>query len=256
MQCNEELNEQGYTILTSFFEQGFVNRLIYDLDSWIDHASSIRTKAGLEEEMAGVAHHVMGKEDAMADLVRMLPFDKVFREYFDGPYILNSFGGLKNVNASSENYTHVTNFHRDVRTYSPNLTLMINVLIMLEDFTIANGATRLVPFSHKKKEKPSNDELDLNSKYVTGRAGTVVLFDSNLWHAASPNTDGSARRALTMSYTRPFLKPQINYCNLVGQNFSTDPRVMEVIGFRSRIPQSHEDWYQPLATRFYHSDQG
>ena len=37
----------------------------------------------------------------------------------------------------------------------------------------------------------------------------------------------------------------MDYCHLVGPNFSEDQRVMEVIGFRSRIPRSHKDWYQP-----------
>lgn len=252
----KNLNEQGYTVSSQYFDETFVNRLINDLDSWIDFAAAIRVKTGLGSTMAGVAHHILGKDDSMGDLIKRLPFNDVFREHFNGPYILNSFGGLKNVNASKENYTHVNNFHRDVRTYSPNLTLMINVLVMLEDFTIENGATRLVPFSHKKKEKPSDAELHSQSIYMTGKAGTVVLFNSNLWHAASPNIDGSSRAAITLSYSRPFVKPQMNFCNLVGESFSDDPRVMEVIGFRSRIPQCHEDWYQPLSGRFYHSDQG
>ena len=252
----ENLNEQGYTVASQFFDQSFVNRLINDLDSWIGSAAAVRRKMGLGDVMAGVAHHILGKDDSMGDLIKRLPFDDVLREYFEGPYILNSFGGLKNVNADKENYTHVNNFHRDVRTYSPNLTLMINILLMLEDFTIENGATRLIPGSHKKKEKPSDNELELKSKYITGKAGTVLLFDSNVWHAASPNTDGTPRRALTLSYTRPFVKPQMDYCKLVGENFSDHPRVMEVIGFRSRIPQSHEDWYQPPSGRFYYADQG
>ncbi len=253
---NKDLKEQGYTIATNFLDYKLINRLIEDLDSWIDYTSAIRIKAGFGNSMSGVAHHILGKDDAMADLIKMLPFDEVLREYFEGPYILNSFGGIKNTNSGNSNYPHVDNFHRDVRTYSSNLTLMINVLIMLEDFTIANGATRLVPFSHRKKERPSDDILESNAKHITGKAGTVLLFDSNIWHAASRNTDGTTRRALTLSFTRPFVKPQINFCNLVGENFSDDIRVMEVIGFKSRIPQDHKDWYQPASGRFYHKDQG
>jgi len=256
MKYNEELTEKGYTVLTGFFKKCFVGRLIDDLDFWIDYADTIRVKTGLGKVMEGVAHHVMGREDAMADLVRMLPFDEVLQEYFDGPYILNSFGGMKYIEGHKETYDHAYNFHRDVRTYSPNLTLMINVLVMLEDFTISNGATRIIPFSHKEKEKPPDRELDLKFEYLTDKAGTVVLFDSNIWHAASPNIDGSARRTLTLTYSRPFMKPQINFCRLVGDKFSADPQVMQVIGFRSRIPQSHEEWYQPLSNQFYRKDQG
>lgn len=256
MTHNEELKEIGYTIFPEFLDKHFIKRLSQDLDVWIDYASDVRRKTGLGDVMAGVAHHVMGRDDAMADLVRMLPFDDVFREYFDGPYILNSFGGLKHVKGLSGDYTHVSSFHRDVRTYSPSLTLLINVLIMLEDFTVPNGATRVIPCSHKTKERPDDEELFARSKYLIGKAGTVVLFDSNLWHAASPNKSGETRRALTLTYSRPFIKPQMDYCKLVGKNFSSDPNVMQVIGYRSRIPQNHMDWYQPLEGRFYYSDQG
>lgn len=256
MKHNKELRDIGYTIFPKFLDKNFIKRLSNDLDVWIEYASDVRRKTGLGDVMAGVAHHVMGKDDAMADLVRSLPFDQVLKEYFDGPYILNSFGGLKYIKGLSGDYSHVSSFHRDVRTYSPNLSLLINVLIMLEDFTVSNGATRVIPYSHRVKEKPADDELLARAEYLTGKAGTVVLFDSNLWHSASTNIDGLTRRALTMTYSRPFIKPQMDYCKLVGEHFSSDPDVMQVIGFRSRVPQSHEDWYQPYDRRFYYSDQG
>ena len=137
---------------------------------------------------------------------------------------MNSVGGLKHVGATKDNYAHVTRFHRDVRTYSSHLTLMMNVLIMLEDFTVENGATRLLPGSHKQKDKPPEKVFLNDAIHITGSAGSVLLFDSNVWHSASPNLDGSTRAAITLSYTRPFVKQQMDYCHLVGPNFSEDQR--------------------------------
>jgi hypothetical protein len=252
----QELREKGFTILPNYFDKGFVQRLIIDLDNWLDYAQKIRETNGVSEAMSGVAHQILGKDDTMAELICQLPCDALLKKYFDGPYILNSFSGIKNETAGNVKYDHAHQFHRDVRTYSSHLTLMINVIIMLEDFTISNGATRVLPYSHKNQDKPSDFHLEKNSQYLLGKAGSLVLFDSNLWHSASPNKDGSPRRALTLNYTRPFIKPQMNFCNLVGENFSTDPKVLEVIGFKSRVPNDHYDWYQPASKRFYHSDQG
>ena len=96
----------------------------------------------------------------------------------------------------------------------------------------------------------------LEFEYLTGEAGTEVLFDSNVWLAASPNIDGSTRKTLTLAYSCPFVKPQINFCRLVGDKFSNNSQVMEGIGFRSIIPQSHEEWHQLMSNRFYYKDQG
>ncbi|MDG1020057.1 MAG: phytanoyl-CoA dioxygenase family protein [Emcibacteraceae bacterium] len=255
---NVSLKEHGYIVFNDYFEGSLVGELRDDLDFWLKYAAIIRKKNGLEEGMSNVAHHVLGRNDSMAKLIKLLPFDAILRRHFDGPYILNSFGGLSHNRGVGENesYNHVNKFHRDVRTYSSSLPLMVNVLIMLDDFNERNGATKALPLSHKIEEKPSQKIFDQNAIYFLGKAGTAVIFDSNLWHSATPNTTPLPRRALTLTFTRPFVKPQIDYCRLVGIEFSNDSRVLEVIGFKSRIPEGHEDWYQPSSKRFYFADQG
>lgn len=251
-----DLQRLGYAVVPDVFEAPFLARLRDDLERWIDRCDAIRQRNGLGASMRGVAHHLLGEPDAMADLVRSLPMHDAMREHFGGPYILNSFGGLMHVDGPASDYTHVHRFHRDVRTYAADFPLMLNMLVMLDDFSVENGATRVLPGAHRVPERPPEDYLMANAVHVTGRAGTVLLFDSNLWHAASPNRNGEPRRALTLTFTRPFMKPQMDFPTLVGEGFSDDPRVLEVLGFRSRVPQSHDDWYQPPERRFYHGDQG
>jgi len=250
------LRHVGYIVRPDCLDEPFLSRLRQDLERWIERCDGIRQSNGLGASMRGVAHAVLGHDDSMAELIRRLPLDDGIREHFSGPYVLNSFSGVMHVDGPASEYSHVHRFHRDVRTYSEQLPLMLNMLVMLDDFTIDNGATRVLPGSHRLAERPPEDYLLSNAVHITGKAGTILLFDSNLWHAASPNRNGEPRRALTLTFTRPFMKPQIDFPRLVGEGFSKDARVMEVLGFRSRIPASHSDWYQPPEHRFYHSDQG
>jgi hypothetical protein len=238
------------------FEPDFLARLRRDLDTWVERADAIRQRNGLGRVMRGSAHHVLGREDAMADLIRRLPLDAELRQHFGGPYVLNSFGAIMHMDGPAAEYTHAHRFHRDVRTYAGEFRLMLNLLVMVDDFSIENGATRVLPGSHRLPERPPEDYLQAHAVPVTGQAGTVLVFDANLWHAASPNRNGEPRRALTLTCTRPFMKPQMDFPRLVGEGFSADPRVLEVLGFRSRIPASHDEWYQPPERRFYHADQG
>lgn len=81
---------------------------------------------------------------------------------------------------------------------------VVNSLWMLDDFTLDNGATRVVPGTHKMKAPqfyledrlaPHPDEI-----IVTGSAGTVVVFNSHLWHGGTTNISGAKRRALHAYY--------------------------------------------------------
>jgi ectoine hydroxylase-related dioxygenase (phytanoyl-CoA dioxygenase family) len=82
-----------------------------------------------------------------------------------------------------------------------------NSVWLLDDFTPDNGATRVVPGSHRltvsvrdamdDTSAPHPDEVKL-----TAPAGTVVVFNSHLWHGGTLNRAGRPRRALHSYFTR------------------------------------------------------
>ena len=75
----------------------------------------------------------------------------------------------------------------------PDAVMHVTSLWMLSSFTKENGGTLIVPGSHRANSNPSGPNgIDPCSPYptemqVTGSAGSVVVFDSRLWHAAAPN---------------------------------------------------------------------
>jgi len=183
--------------------------------------------------------------------VTLAPFDR----YFDGPYILNTYGGVLNLpNGGS----YVGRVHRDQRTYSGGVRLMAQALVMLDAFTEHNGATYLLTGSHRLGEKPSDDRFFREADRVTGPAGSIVLFDSNLWHAAGVNRSEAPRRALTLAVTRPFIKQQLDYPRALGYERaeSLSPALRQLLGYNARVPVTLDEWYQPLERRLYQRDQG
>jgi hypothetical protein len=78
-------------------------------------------------------------------------------------------------------------------------------IIALVDFTAQNGATRLVPGSHrtwgftapKKPDTPHPDE-----RLVTMPAGSALVFDGHLWHSGTRNRSAASRDALQLSFGR------------------------------------------------------
>ncbi|MFI7859660.1 phytanoyl-CoA dioxygenase family protein [Pseudomonas promysalinigenes] len=78
----------------------------------------------------------------------------------------------------------------------------VSALIYLDDFGPDNGATRIVPGSHRPQagEPPFDFDDESQAIQLAGRAGDALVFDAELVHAASRNISGAKRRTLMVSY--------------------------------------------------------
>jgi ectoine hydroxylase-related dioxygenase (phytanoyl-CoA dioxygenase family) len=90
-----------------------------------------------------------------------------------------------------------------------------NTVWMLDDFTRENGATRLVPGSHLWGKRPLDvldDPLAPHPEEIllTGKAGSVAVMNSHMWHGGTANRTPAARLAMHAFYCRRD-KPQQQY---------------------------------------------
>jgi ectoine hydroxylase-related dioxygenase (phytanoyl-CoA dioxygenase family) len=90
-----------------------------------------------------------------------------------------------------------------------------NTIWLLDDFTPENGATRIVPGSHKWGRLPQAVLADPAAPHpeeilVTSRAGSVVVMNTHAWHGGTANQTDRPRRALHSFYCR-FDQPQQQY---------------------------------------------
>ena len=93
----------------------------------------------------------------------------------------------------------------------PPYPLVANVMWMLDEFTSDNGATRIVPGSHRKGEGPDWSNLP-DTVPICGPAGTAFVFEGRLWHQTGANTTKSERRhGILAYYCRPFIRQQENW---------------------------------------------
>jgi ectoine hydroxylase-related dioxygenase (phytanoyl-CoA dioxygenase family) len=85
---------------------------------------------------------------------------------------------------------------------------------MLDDFTEDNGATRVVPGSHRWDRRPGDEMSDPRESHaeevlVTGPAGTCAVFNSHLWHGGTKNTTDLPRRVLLAAFVRREQRQQV-----------------------------------------------
>ena len=86
---------------------------------------------------------------------------------------------------------------------------------MLDDFTLDNGPTRMVPGSHRWGTRPQ-DVLDdplaphRDEVLLTGTAGSIAVMNAHVWHGGTANTSAAPRLAMHAFYCRGD-KPQQQY---------------------------------------------
>lgn len=89
--------------------------------------------------------------------------------------------------------------HRDLSAQRPGDTAI--ALAFLDDYGPDNGATRLVPGTHRPAPGESVEfEADPRLRQLAGAAGDILVFDADLVHAGSLNPTGARRRSLLISY--------------------------------------------------------
>lgn len=246
----DQLETNGYLILDGILPRWLTGELLTGLDAANKICHDIQVKNGITNS-ENTVHHLLGQHPVFMDLLEWMEcLNPYFEKYFQGKYILNSYGG----NLLQGKSSYANEIHRDIRTYSGDIPLMLNTIVMLDPFTEENGATWLMDRGHNYPNKPTQTQFDDDKFQITGSAGTVVLFNSNLWHQAGENTTYWPRRSLTPMWAKPFMKPQYDYTQFVNEN-STEWQ-KQVLGYYSRVPTTLSNWYQPKEKRMYRSDQG
>lgn len=249
------IRERGWVLLEAIVPKNLVTEMADDLEFCYQHCRSVQIENGIGDNNEATVHHLIGQRDSYFRYLEARFVDTYLEQHFEGPFILNSFGGAINKPAA-RNYSH--NIHRDVRTFTVDFPLLANTLVMLDDFTKDNGATYLLSGSHHLKDKPDEAYFYAHAEQMTAPAGSVLVFDSNIWHAGGDNRTDRLRRSVTPMYSRPFIKQQFDYPRAIGYEAreTLSENMRQIIGYNSRVPMCLHEWYQPPEKRMYKGNQG
>jgi ectoine hydroxylase-related dioxygenase (phytanoyl-CoA dioxygenase family) len=109
----------------------------------------------------------------------------------------------------------------------PHRPIVCNSRWALTDFTEANGATRLVPGSHRKPNPDYGGAYDTIAAEMP--KGSVLLWDGALWHGGGANRTKTRRTGIAMNYCAGFIRQQEN------QQLGLDPALVR--GFAPRLQE-------------------
>jgi len=162
-----------------------------------------------------------------------------------GNYILlNQQNGI--VNPPCAKSYNQSAYHRDLpyQHFVSSQPLMVNALFCLDSFTADNGATYVVPASHKIEDFPSDVIIESQQRHVVAPQGSFIIMDSMVFHRGGVNKTNLARRAINQAYSVPFIRQQIDLPTALGSLFTTDPEARKLLGYEVQTPTSVAAYYE------------
>ncbi|HUA86649.1 MAG TPA: phytanoyl-CoA dioxygenase family protein [Bryobacteraceae bacterium] len=198
MDQKRELAELGYTVLVDYMGPAMLEGL----------RARVRELFAEEGERAGTEFRT---EENARRLANLADKGEIFREVIQCPEVLELVESVigpelklssLNVRSANPRSASLQPFHVDMGLLPDEQGFSVcNTVWMLDDFTMENGALRVIPGSHRWARIPQQVLSDPYAKHpqevlVTGRAGTVVVMNAHLWHGGTANRTDRERCAL------------------------------------------------------------
>jgi hypothetical protein len=197
------LDRDGYVIWENLISTEACQQIRETVVPWLGHGG----RNSFEGRRTQRIYSVLSRTrvcDRLADHPRVLAvLDRVLMPN----YLLSALQAINIQPGESAQLTHHDDgFYPIPRPRAPLATATIWAI---DDFTAENGATVVIPGSHRwgdRQPGPGDRALP-----VVMPAGSCVFFVGTLWHGGGANTTSKARLAVTAQYCQPWLRPMEAY---------------------------------------------
>jgi len=224
------IDETGYTIIENAIDADAVEALVADL-ARIERERDIQPAANaFEGEHTWRAYNLLAHGapwEAIPVHPDVLP---VVEGVLDPGCLVSSLSSIAIGPGETPQPIHADDQLMPIA--KPHVATVCNTMWALTDFTEANGATRLVPGSHKADHSP-----ELGKAYDSVAAemarGSVLVWHGSLWHGGGANTTRERRIGIAMNYCAGWIRQQEN--QQLGLSLDRvrgfDPRLQRLCGF-------------------------
>ena len=251
----EELDIRGFSVRENVLSSAQIKKFRDAVDeAWKKQIADHGEKKLRELGEWGQARALLLFDPSFSELILHKEVTEITRACVGESAILHCMNG--SISFPGEEYAQSRwhrDFEKDLRT---DKILSVNALWVLDDFEEKSGATVVVPHSHKLSYIPSDGYLAKHAVTLLAKAGSLVFFDSRLYHRAGRNNSESARRALNFQYTRPFLKQQMDFPALFKGRVERETPLGRALGMWSVPPKDLEEFRAGPEKRSYKPGEG
>ncbi|MFM2309234.1 MAG: hypothetical protein RLY87_1355 [Chloroflexota bacterium] len=234
----EQILHLGYAVLDAGLTPSQVSGIAAAFESV---RAGYVAKHGIEHLKAGNEHNTIRGmcthgDPTFIDLALNANLMQLLKKLISGTFILNQQNGI--INPPQQGYNQGS-WHRDLpyQHFVSTTPLAINALYCVDDFTLENGATYVLPATHLRAPFPSEQYIKRHAVQAEAKAGSFIVLDCMIYHSGGFNATTKERRAINHVYNIPFFKQQINLPNsMPAQELSAEAKA--ILGFAFTEPQS------------------
>ena len=225
-----EIDDVGYTVVTAAVEAELVDDLCDDLLRLERDLSATPAGNSFEGTNTVRIYNLL----AHGELYHRIPVQQsvlpIVEGVLDPGCLVSSLSSISIDAGESAQPIHADD--QLIPIPKPHPPTVCNTMWALTDFTEANGATRLVPGSHRADHSPEYGH-PYESVPAEMPKGSVLVWHGSLWHGGGANTTKDRRSGIAMNYCAGYIRQQENQqLGLDPELVRTfEPRLQELVGY-------------------------
>lgn len=237
----EEISRVGFCV----FDAGFSKSTIASIADTFDrmHAEYL-ARYGLEYMRSRDEHNTvrlpLSQDKTFLDLARTERLLDLVSRLIVGKFILNQQNAI--INPVNSRYNQDA-WHRDLpyQHFTSSRPIAVNALYCVDEFTVENGATSVLPGTHLREAFPSDSFIEKYATQVPAPAGSFIVIDCMAYHCGRKNQTAKPRRAVNHVFTIPFIKQQIAIPSVMSGD-GLDEATKDLLGYRYATPASIDEF--------------
>ena len=191
-----ELKLYGYTVVDEVLSPS-------EVDEMREFVINMEERIGVESQHRGSARHLANLINLDPMFFKVIDHEKVLPliEAIMGEFLILGSLNARIVRPGDGRQILHSDIPLPLHRYGTDAPVMMNTVWPLHDYTLNNGATRLVPGSHQShlQEPPEGFDVKHEIQAVVP-AGSVVIINGQTWHAGGANETESKRAAMFGHY--------------------------------------------------------
>jgi len=202
-----EIAERGYSVIEDALDPDLVNQVSEALERIEHETGVVPANNDFEGRDTVRIYNLLAHAGVFEQIPvhpRILP---VVEGVLDDGCLISSISSISIGPGESPQLIHSDD--QVIGLERPHRAVVCNSMWAISDFTEANGATRLVPGSHRWDHGPEPG-AEIETIPATMKRGSVLVWHGSLWHGGGANTTRERRVGLAMNYCAGFIRQQEN----------------------------------------------
>jgi ectoine hydroxylase-related dioxygenase (phytanoyl-CoA dioxygenase family) len=238
------LETDGYLVIERAVGNDVVQRIRDELSPYLGE-SALHGRNDFEGFSTNRVYALLAKAPSVAELVEHPAVVEILDRLLLPGFLLSANLAINLLPGETAQGLHTDDGFYPVPRPRPAISM--SAIWAIDDFTADNGATQVVPGSHRwGDEVPDADDTRLVD--VVMPAGSVVVFMGTLWHRGGANRSTASRLAISPQYCEPWARQQEQMVLSVGAAAAQfSDRIRTMLGYGIHPPfMGHVNGMHPL----------